>query len=49
MPRASYGVVGAFTNLARNVGNVIGQAAVAAVVTGVLASRGFDIPLGENR
>lgn len=47
VPRTDYGVVGAFTNLARNVGNVLGQAMIAAVVTGVLAARGFDIPLGE--
>lgn len=44
---ASYGVVGAFTNLTRNVGNVFGQAVVAAVVTGVMLSRGFDVPLDE--
>ncbi|MEM8926199.1 MAG: MFS transporter [Actinomycetota bacterium] len=47
VPPSSYGVVGAFTNLARNVGNVFGQAAVAAVVGGVLLARGFDIPLGD--
>ncbi|MEM9565385.1 MAG: MFS transporter [Actinomycetota bacterium] len=47
VPPASYGVVGAFTNLARNVGNVFGQAAVAAIVAGTMAARGFDIPLGD--
>ena len=47
VPPAAYGVVGAFTNLARNVGNVFGQAAVAAIVAGAMAARGFDIPLGD--
>lgn len=47
VPPAAYGVVGAFTNLARNVGNVFGQAAVAAIVAAAMAVRGFDIPLGE--
>ncbi len=47
VPPAAYGVVGAFTNLARNVGNVFGQAAVAAIVAAAMAARGFDIPLGE--
>ncbi len=47
VPPVSYGVIGAFTNLARNVGNVFGQAVVAAVVAGAMAARGFDIPLGE--
>lgn len=47
VPPSSYGVIGAFTNLGRNIGNVFGQAAVTAIVAGVMASRGFDIPLGE--
>ena len=47
VPASAYGVVGAFTNLARNVGNVFGQAAVAVIVTAVMVSRGFDIPLGD--
>ncbi len=47
VPPAAYGVVGAFTNLARNVGNVFGQAAVAAIVAGAMAAQGFDIPLGD--
>ncbi|MEL7159001.1 MAG: MFS transporter, partial [Actinomycetota bacterium] len=47
VPPTSYGVVGAFTNLARNVGNVFGQAAVAAIVAGILVARGLDIPLGD--
>ncbi len=47
VPRASYGVVGALTNLTRNVGNVTGQALASAVVVGVMVSNGFDIPLSE--
>lgn len=47
VPPTSYGVVGAFTNLARNVGNVFGQASVAAIVAGILVARGLDIPLGD--
>jgi len=45
--RAQFGVVGALTNLTRNVGNVIGQAIAVAIVVGVMTSRGFDIPLNE--
>ena len=44
---AQFGVVGALTNLARNVGNVVGQAIAAAIVVGVMTSQGFDIPLNE--
>ncbi|MCP5029821.1 MAG: MFS transporter [Actinomycetia bacterium] len=44
-PASSLGVVGAFTNLTRNLGNVFGQAIAAALVVGVMASQGFDIPL----
>lgn len=44
---ASLGVVGAFTNVTRTFGSVLGQAAVAAIVAGVLANQGFDIPLGD--
>lgn len=47
VPPTAYGVVGAFTNLARNIGNVFGQAAVAVIVTSVMVARGFDIPLGD--
>lgn len=47
VPASNLGVIGAFTNLTRNVGNVIGQAVSAAVVVGVMASRGFDIPLSD--
>ena len=47
VPAAQHGVVGALTNLTRNMGNVVGQAVATAVVVGVMASRGFDIPLSE--
>ncbi len=47
VPRSSFGVVGAFTNLTRNVGNVTGQAVAAAVVVGIMTAQGFDIPLSE--
>ena len=46
-PRAAMGVVGALTNLTRNVGSVVGQAIMTSVVVGVMFSRGFDIPLSE--
>ncbi len=45
--RESFGIIGALTNLTRNVGNVAGQAIASAVVVGVMAADGFDIPLGE--
>ena len=41
------GVIGAFTNLTRNLGNVTGQALSASVVAGVMLSSGFDVPLNE--
>lgn len=47
VPANRHGVIGAFTNLVRNLGNVTGQALASAVVVGVMAARGFDIPLGE--
>ena len=47
VPSSALGVVGAFTNLTRNVGNVTGQAIAAAVIVAVMASRGLDIPLSE--
>jgi MFS family permease len=47
VPRESFGVVGALTNLTRNVGNVAGQAVASAVVVGVMVSDGFDIPLSD--
>ena len=47
VPRESLGVVGALTNLTRNVGNVAGQAIASTVVVGVMVADGFDIPLGK--
>jgi MFS family permease len=47
VPPSALGVVGAFTNLTRNVGNVTGQAIASAVVVAVMVSGGFDIPLSE--
>ena len=45
--KKSFGVVGALTNLTRNVGNVAGQAIASAVVVGVMVADGFDIPLSD--
>ena len=47
VPPSSFGVIGAFTNLTRNVGNVVGQAVASGVVVAVMAANGFDIPLSE--
>lgn len=47
MPPAFLGVGGAFTHVTRTLGSVVGQALATAIVTGVMISRGFDIPLGE--
>ncbi len=47
VPAHHLGVVGAFMNLTRNLGNVLGQALASAVVVGVMAADGFDIPLSE--
>lgn len=47
VPKEQFGVVGALTNLTRNVGNVAGQAVASAVVVGVMVADGFDIPLNE--
>ena len=47
VPTSMLGVVGALTNLTRNVGNVIGQALATGVVVAVMAAQGFDIPLSE--
>ncbi|MEE8045575.1 MAG: hypothetical protein V3T49_01915, partial [Dehalococcoidia bacterium] len=46
-PRTAMGVVGALSNLIRNVGSVTGQAVATTVVVGVMVSRNFDIPLDE--
>jgi MFS family permease len=45
--KESFGVVGALTNLTRNVGNVAGQAIASTVVVGVMVADGFDIPLSD--
>ncbi len=47
VPRSAYGVVGAFVNLTRNVGNTTGQAIIATIITSVMVARGFDINLGD--
>ena len=47
VPVSSYGVIGAFTNLTRNVASVLGQAVASTVVVAVMVSRGFDVPLSE--
>lgn len=47
VPKESFGVVGALTNLTRNVGNVAGQAIASAVVVGIMVADGFDIPLNK--
>jgi MFS family permease len=47
VPVSAMGVVGALTNLVRNVGVVVGQAITTAIVVGVMVSRGFDIPLSD--
>ena len=41
------GIIGAFTNLTRNLGNVVGQALSASVVAIVMVNSGFDVPLSE--
>ncbi len=47
VPPSRLGVVGAFTNLTRNVGNVAGQAIASGVVVAIMATHGFDIPLSQ--
>ncbi len=47
VPPSRFGVVGALTNLARNFGNVTGQAVASTIVVGVMVSRGFDIQLDQ--
>jgi sugar phosphate permease len=47
VPAANLGSIGAFAHLARNFGNVSGQAIATSIVASVMASRGFDIPLDE--
>ena len=45
--RTNYGAVSAFLNLVRNVGSVTGQAIAAAIVTGVMVSRGVEVELSD--
>ncbi len=45
VPPENLGVVGAFMNLTRNIGMVVGQALASAIVVGIMTTRGFDIPL----
>lgn len=47
MPAGALGVGGAFSNVTRTVGSVVGQAGATAIVASVMASQGFDIPLGD--
>jgi EmrB/QacA subfamily drug resistance transporter len=47
VPRARLGITSAITNLTRNIGNVMGQALASAIVVGIMAADGFDIPLSE--
>ena len=47
VPSSYRGVIGAFTNLTRNFGNVFGQAVIASVIAAVMISEGFDVPLDE--
>ena len=47
VPPADLGVIGAFTNLTRTLGNVFGQAIASTVVVAVMVSQGFDIPLKD--
>lgn len=47
VPRSQYGSVSAFVNLTRNIGNVMGQAIAATIVTSVMVARGFDIQLSQ--
>ncbi len=46
-PPESLGVVGAFSNINRTIGNVIGQASAAAIVTAVMRSDDLDVPLSD--
>jgi len=47
IPDDALGVGGAFSNVDRTVGSVTGQAAGTGIVTRVMVSQGFDVPLGE--
>ena len=45
--RGDYGSTSAFLNLIRNVGGVIGQALAAAIIAGIMLSRGVEVQLNE--
>ncbi len=45
--RGDYGSMSAFLNLVRNVGSVIGQALAAAIIAGIMLSRGVEVQLNE--
>ena len=45
--QSDHGSVGAFLNLVRNVGSVIGQAMATAVIAGIMLSRGAEVQLSE--
>jgi EmrB/QacA subfamily drug resistance transporter len=47
VPANRLGVVGALSNLTRNVGNVVGQAVASGVIVALMATRGFDVPLSK--
>ncbi len=47
VPAENLGVIGAFTNVVRTMGSVLGQAIATAVVVAVMAGQGFDIPLSD--
>lgn len=46
-PASALSVMGAFTNVNRTLGNVVGQTLAASIVVRVMVSDGFDIPLDE--
>lgn len=45
--RSDLGSMSAFLNLVRNVGSVIGQAMAAAIIAGIMLSRGAEVQLNE--
>jgi MFS family permease len=45
--KEKYGSVGAFVNLTRNTGNVIGQALATSIISFVMIYKGFDVELSE--
>ncbi|MBF07064.1 MAG: hypothetical protein CL741_07335 [Chloroflexi bacterium] len=45
--RVDYGSMSAFLNLVRNVGSVIGQALTAAIIAGIMLSRGAEVQLDQ--